>query len=269
MNPLRIALVGATGRMGGRLAALAREDPSLRIVAAVAQPGSPGIGADLGAHHHAEPLGVPVTGELEIDCDVLIDFSTPEGFARACGWARQRCCALVSGTTGLDSSAQELLTAAARSAPVLWSANMSLGVAVLRRLAAEAALALGPAFDIEIVETHHSGKQDAPSGTAVSLYHAICEATGRDPRSSAEYGRHGGMARRAAGAIGIHAVRMGDHVGEHEVHFSGAGESLCLRHRAHDRNVFAAGALRAARWLAGRPSGRYRIEDVLGAADAG
>lgn len=263
MNPIRIAIAGCTGRMGGRVLALARANADFAIVAALTRAGGRGVGADAGEFHSAPPLGIRITDDWAAACDVLIEFSTPAGLGRACGWAETHRCALVSGTTGLDASAQDLLANAARVTPVLWSANMSPGVALLRRLAAEAAAALGAAYDVEIVETHHSGKQDAPSGTALSLCDAICSATGRDPRDSAQFGRHGATAPRRAGAVGLHALRMGDHVGEHEVHLSGPGESLCLRHRAHSRELFAAGALRAARWLAGRPRGLYRIEDTL------
>ncbi|MGF1633454.1 MAG: 4-hydroxy-tetrahydrodipicolinate reductase [Phycisphaerae bacterium] len=237
---LKLAIVGANGRMGQRLIALAGEDPGLAVAAAL----------DVGDTH------------LPSGMDVLIDFSTPAGFRHwlpACGEAGV---AVVSGTTGLTPADAALLDATAKRVPLLHATNMSPGVAVLNRLAAEAARMLGDEYDIEVLEAHHNRKVDAPSGTARTLLERLLKATGRDEAALA-HGRHGDDARRAPRSIGVHALRMGDEVGTHTAYFAGTGERIELTHKATSRDTFAAGALRAARWLAGKPAGRYTIEDVV------
>jgi 4-hydroxy-tetrahydrodipicolinate reductase len=168
---------------------------------------------------------------------------------------------VVSGTTRLDATCERLLNEAARKIPVLWSPNTSIGVHVLAAIAAYAAKHLGPGFDVEIVETHHRAKIDAPSGTATRLADAIREAReDLDP----VFGREGNVGPRSSSEIGVFAVRGGDVIGEHTVHLLGPGERIELTHRATSRDLFARGALRAARFLAGKPPGRYSMADVLG-----
>lgn len=241
---------------------LARDDARFELVAAVTRTDDPLIGQDAGAVHGAAPLGLSVAPAYEGACDVVVEFTLPDGCAAWADWCGRRGCALVSGTTGLSAGQHARLAAAAERAPVLWSPNMSLGANVLARLAAQAAEWLADA-DIEITEAHHSAKIDAPSGTAKMLLESVCEARGVSAAESAVYGRSGAAGPRRRGEVGVHALRMGDVIGEHEVHFAHAGESVSLRHRAHVRETFAAGALHAARWLAGRPPGLYGMRDLL------
>jgi len=171
--------------------------------------------------------------------------------------------AMVVGTTGLTESQQAAVADAAAEVPIVHAANMSVGVNVLLKVVGEVAKALGPDYDIEIAETHHRFKKDAPSGTAIALARGICEATGRDYGEVAVLGR-GGQCPRNTGEIGMHAIRLGDTVGEHTVHFGCLGETVTLGHSAHTRDTFARGALRAAQWVVGKPAGLYTMQDVLG-----
>lgn len=201
---------------------------------------------------------------LEGKAEVVIDFSTPaatRGILQACLRQGVR---LVIGTTGLDAALIAEVDNAARQVAVLTSANMSLGVNLLLELVGKVAAKLGDDYDIEIVEAHHRFKKDAPSGTALALAGAICEATGKKLEKDVVNGRHGGEAMRRRGEIGMHAIRSGDVVGRHTVSFGGLGEEISIGHVASSRDVFARGALRAARWLAGKPAGRYSMKDVLG-----
>lgn len=226
--------------MGRRLAALIAETPDLSLA---------------GGLEHDDAALPPET-------QVLIDFSSPEGFRhwlKACQDARV---AFVSGTTGLSDADISRLDDAAKTIPVLHATNTSLGVAVLNKLAADAAQLLGDDYDIEIVESHHRQKKDAPSGTADTLANHILAALGRS-REALVFGRHG-LSPREPGTIGIHSLRLGDIIGVHTVHFATGGERLELTHKATSRNTFAEGALRAARWIAGKPPGHYAIDDVLG-----
>lgn len=201
---------------------------------------------------------------LPPDTQVLVDFSSPEGFRRWLDACRENRVPFVSGTTGLSDADINRLDDAAKVIPVLHATNMSLGVAVLSKLAADAAQLLGEDYDIEIVESHHRRKKDAPSGTAETLANHILAALGRS-RDALAFGRHG-MTPREPKSIGIHSLRLGDIIGEHTVHFASSNERLELTHKATSRDTFAQGALRAARWIAGRSAGRYSIDDVLGLA---
>ncbi len=198
-----------------------------------------------------------------VACDVVVDFSTPDGFDAALAAASARGLAFVSGTTGLADARHAALDEAAARIPVLWASNFSIGAAVLRRLAALAAASLTPEFDVEIIEAHHARKLDAPSGTALTLGEAVAKARGANLADVACLARHGILGPRRAGSIGFSSIRAGDLVGEHTVLFAGPGERLELMHRATDRMIFARGALYAARWLAARAPGRYDIVDAL------
>jgi 4-hydroxy-tetrahydrodipicolinate reductase len=251
----RLLLHGASGRVGRSLLGLLAEHGGLHLVAAVANAPR----ADLGALAVLRPSQI----EQAPAFDVAIDFSAPDALpvlARACA---ERGAALVSGTTGLDDAAQAALDMASLRVPVLWAANFSLGVALLGALARRAAAAV-PDWDCEIIETHHRRKLDAPSGTALRLGEAVAAGRGQRLGELARHGREGARAERRAGEIGFHAVRGGDVVGDHSLLFAGDSEVIELVHRAGSREVFSRGALRAAAWLAGRPAGRYSIEDVLG-----
>ncbi len=259
-----IAIAGAGGRMGRRIAALAAADSSFRVTAALEAPGSPLLGRDVGELAGAGPLGVPVTDRAQARFDVLIDFSLPAGTQH---WL-EHCVAAgspaVIGTTGHNAAQLAAIERAATSIPLLKSTNMSVGVNLLFALVEQAAAVLGDGWDAEIVETHHRFKKDAPSGTAMSLLDCVMRATGRDPQKDVVHGRHGETGERPPRQVGMHALRVGDTVGEHEVHFGTLGETIVLRHSAHNRDIFAAGALRAAAWLKGRPPGLYDMRHVLG-----
>lgn len=233
-SPIRLLVHGASGRMGRVLLRLAAADPAVTIVAAVVR--TPGVGAFEGVPHFPASAMVSVP-----NFDVAIDFSLPEGFDAVLALCLERGVALVSGTTGLSVNQQAALTAAAATIPVLWASNFSLGVAVLHALVERAAHAL-PGWDCDIVESHHVHKQDAPSGTALTL----------------------GQAAEAGGAAPHFAsLRAGDIVGEHLVQFAGPGERIELVHRAGSRDIFARGALQMAKRIAGRAAGTYRIADLL------
>lgn len=264
MTTTRLAIIGCTGRMGRALLRLASEDSGLALVAAVTAADDPLIGQDAGVIAGAAGNGVRVAPELSTSADVAIEFTAPAGCVQ---WAR-RCAELrlplVSGTTGLTQQDRDTLADAARSIPLLWAANMSIGVNLLLRLLQQAAAAL-PGWDVEIVEAHHRRKVDAPSGTARAMLDAVCQARGVDPLDVATYGRFGQCGPRTDGEIGVHAVRMGSVVGLHEVDFASPHETLTLRHDASSRDAFAAGALRAAKWLAGRPAGLYDVAAAISA----
>lgn len=266
--PTTLAIFGAAGRMGQRLIALASEDPTLRVVAAVERPDHPRLGDDAGTIAGVAPLGIPLTDRPRLDgrMDVLIDFSHAAALAATLDAARAHGAAAIIGTTGLGAEHHALLDAAAHQLPVLQATNFSLVVNVLNRLAAEAARLLGPDYDIEILEAHHRFKQDAPSGTALTLARTLCDATGRDPETTLRFARHGHEAPRLPGEITVQTLRIGDHPGEHTAYFAALGERLELRHVATSRDSYARGALRAAVWLAARPPGRYTMADVLAGA---
>jgi 4-hydroxy-tetrahydrodipicolinate reductase len=263
MTPLRLAVAGCTGRMGKALLHLAGAEADLRVVAALTIGDDPAVGRDAGLVAGLDKLGVCITARCEVACDVMIEFTLPSGCRAWASWCADKRVPLVSGTTGLGEAETAALQAAAQRVPVVWASNMSVGIGLLLRLVADVARQLDEGWDVEICETHHKHKVDAPSGTARALYQAVCAARGQDPLEAATYGRYGRCGPRLAGEIGIHAVRLGDHIGEHEVHFAAAGETLTLRHRAQSRDIFAAGALRAARWIVGREPGLYEMRDVL------
>lgn len=236
---------GATGRMGARIIALSLLDPSVRIVGAADAFDSPRIGGESGAP------GVTIKtaknlSETGVLARVVVDFSSDEGARAAADLAVAIGAALLIGTTGLSDRTRERLRAAAREVAVVVAPNTSLGVAVVSNLARDAARALGPAFECSIVEAHHSRKKDAPSGTALRLAAAV---------------RSAGHALRDDQVV---AIRGGDVVGEHTVRFAGPGEYIEITHRATSRDLFAIGAIHAAKWLDGKPAGEYSIEDALG-----
>jgi 4-hydroxy-tetrahydrodipicolinate reductase len=249
--------------MGRAIVRLA-SDAAVDVVCAVA---ASDVGKDAGELAGIGRTGVLVTSSLEAVAEsqaaVVIDFSTPAVTALVAAVAARAGIAIVSGTTGLDTAARAALAAASAHVPVLSEANMSVGVHVLADVVKAAVRALGPGYDVEIVETHHGKKVDAPSGTALLLVEAAREARGDG--ASLAHGRSGRPGARPATEIGVHAVRGGDVIGDHTVHLLGAGERLELTHRATSRDVFAHGALRAAAWLDGKNPGIYTMRDVLAA----
>lgn len=267
MNPIRIAICGATGRMGGAIVRLASADAGFSIVAGLTREEDPLLGHDIGKLAGVEALGVLASERCDVACDVLVDFSAPAAAAQWARWCGERGVAMVSGTTGIGGAELEALKEAAGRVAVCWSANMSVGVNLLAELVGDAVRALGRGWDIEIVEAHHRNKLDAPSGTARMLLEEAAGARGVDARAAMKAGRSGADTRRGEGEIGVHALRMGSVVGEHSVYLAGEGEVITLSHSAQSRDVFAAGALRAARWVAGRAAGFYHMRDVLRSGD--
>ncbi|HVV97717.1 MAG TPA: 4-hydroxy-tetrahydrodipicolinate reductase [Rhodanobacteraceae bacterium] len=261
-KPIPIAVHGAAGRMGRAILRLAAENPALRIAAAVVKEGSPLRGVVLRESPEAgENIAYSDSLDAASDAAVLIDFSVAPAFDAALDFARSRRIAFVSGTTGLSPAQRHMVQNAAAEIPLIWSANFSLGVAVLSRLVRDAAKWL-PDWDCEIAEAHHRGKKDAPSGTALLLGRAVADARGVDFDRAARMSHADGA--REAGSIGFASLRAGDIVGEHAVMLAGDGERIELVHRAGDRDVFARGALAAARWIAGRAPGLYGLDEVLG-----
>jgi 4-hydroxy-tetrahydrodipicolinate reductase len=262
---IRAAIVGGAGRMGQAILRAAATRPDVRISAAIASPKSANLGADAGELAGAAPLGVPVTGDLQgalAGCDVVIDFSSAGATTAHLAACRAAKKPLVLGTTGHGADLEGAFAAAAGEIPLLIAPNTSLAVTVLMDLARTAARALGPDFDIEILECHHRTKSDAPSGTALALGDAVAAARGQKLSAVGVMNRNGGAARKPA-EIGFASVRGGDAIGRHTVAFLGPGEELALTHRATDRAVFAQGALVAAVWLAARPPGRYSMRDIF------
>jgi 4-hydroxy-tetrahydrodipicolinate reductase len=265
---IRVAVLGIGGRMGGRIAAAVRAEPDLRLAAATERPDSPHVGRDAGIVAGIGETGVPVSPAIDEalgrGIDVAIDFTAaPAAVKHAQSCARAKV-ALVIGTTGFSAAQRSELADCAKQIPLLLAPNMSVGVNVLFRLVAEAARALGPSYEIEIVEMHHRAKQDAPSGTALKLAEAAAGALDLDLAKAAVHARHGDTGARRPGTIGIQALRGGDVVGDHTVYFLADGERLELTHRATSRDNFARGAIRAARFVVGRPAGLYDLQDVLG-----
>ena len=266
----KVVIIGAAGRMGRTLVRLlqAKAVPGLQLAGAVDIWDCPERGQDAGLLAGAGAAGVKLTSDLaEVApaCDVAIDFSSHQGAsgnaARLAAWGKP----LVVGATGLTAEEQQLVAAAAKNIPVVFSPNMSLGVNLLFALVQEAAAALkGQGYDIEIIERHHRRKKDSPSGTALGLGEAAAAGSGWNLQQVAVHGREGLVGERPAEQIGFHAIRGGDFVGDHTVVFAADGESLELSHRATSRDTFALGALRAASWLAGKPAGLYTMRDVLG-----
>jgi 4-hydroxy-tetrahydrodipicolinate reductase len=259
-----IGMNGACGRMGHRIVQLVLEDPELTLGAALDAPGHPREGHDIGEMVGLGKVGVPLRSSLPLEqrLDVLIDFSTPEGTQAVLPTCVQRRIPLVVATTGHTPAQRQQIEAAAHETAVLMAPNMSLAVNLLMKLVGEAAAALkGKGFDVEILERHHRFKKDSPSGTALHFARIIQEAMGQ---TELVHGREGLVGERPAGEIGIHAIRVGDNVGEHAILFSTLGETMELVHRAHTRDCYARGAIQAARFLATRSAGRYSMNDVLG-----
>jgi 4-hydroxy-tetrahydrodipicolinate reductase len=249
--------------MGRAIVGLAHEADDLEIVGAVDHHDSPHLGQDVGVLAGVGNLGVvvdPDVGSGLLGADVVIDFTIAPAFDPMLRAAMQHGVAVVSGTTRLSDESVALIDKAAAKIPVLWAPNMSVGVQVLAKLVKQAVAALGADYDVEIVETHHNQKADAPSGTATFL-----EEAARSVRSelTAQHGREGQVGKRKPSEIGMHAIRGGGVVGDHSVHLIGEFDRIEISHRAMRRELFAAGALRAARFVVGKAPGRYSLADVI------
>ena len=262
---MRIAVAGSAGRMGRTLLEAVLRDPELELTAAFEQAGNAALGREAG-----ELAGLPCAVKLRADyapaladADVLVDFTRPEGtlaHLEACVRLKK---SMVIGTTGFGDAQRARIAAAARSIALVMAPNMAVGVNVTFKLAETAARILGDAYDVEIVEAHHRHKVDAPSGTALRLGEVVARALGRDLTACAVHGRHGDTGERDPKAIGFHAIRGGDIVGEHTVIFAGAGERVEITVRSSSRMTYALGALRAAKFLRDRQPGLYDMFDVL------
>ena len=251
---MRIAIAGAGGRMGRTLIDAVLADPELALVAAFDVPGSAAIGQSVGA------IKIASDPKLAQGADVLIDFTRPEGTLAHLGVGK----AMVIGTTGFSEAQRKSLEEAAKRMPIVMAANFAVGVNAAYKLAETAAKILGEGYDVEIIEAHHRHKIDAPSGTALKLGEVVARALNRKLAEVATHGRRGETGERDPKAIGFHAVRGGDIVGEHTVIFAGAGERLELTIRSQSRMTYAAGALRAAKFLKNKAPGLYEMRDVLG-----
>jgi len=266
LNPVRLAIAGAGGRMGRALLEAGAADAATVIAAALDAAGSPSLGRDAG-ELAAGARGVRVGAEIVaavMTCDVLVDFTRPAGTAAhlaACRAARKP---IVIGTTGFAAEEIASIREAARDIAIVFAPNFSIGVTVMAKLVDLASRALGPDYDVEVFEMHHKLKVDAPSGTALKLGEVAAAARGTTLERDAVYARHGTTGERKAGTIGFAVARGGDIIGDHTVYFAGAGERIELTHRSQSRATYAQGAIRSAKWLVGRAPGLYDMNDVLG-----
>lgn len=264
---MKIAVSGAAGRMGKRIVALAYEHPHMVVSGALEASGHPAQGKDAGEIAGIGHLGIAITDSVNDalrEADVLVDFSSATASVDHVEAAAVLGKAIVVGTTGLSDEQKRIIQETGRKTRCLVAPNMSLGVNLLFNLAANAARCLGTEYDVEIVESHHKMKKDAPSGTAKRLAEVICDSLGRDLKTEGIYGRNGMVGERTPNEIGVMALRGGDIVGEHTVMFVTNGERIELIHRAHSRDAFAKGAIQAALWLVSKPNGLYDMQDVLG-----
>ncbi len=253
----RVAIIGAAGRMGRELCRAALETEGIELVGGTEQPGAPEHGIDLGELCSWGKAGVAVTEDPPEEAEVLIDFTTPEATVEHLAYEKP----LIVGTTGLSEEQRAKVAEAAKSVSIVLAPNMSVGVNLLREVVRELSAKLA-GYDVEVVEAHHRGKKDAPSGTALLLARAAAEGRGQKLDEVAVYGREG-VAPREEGEIGIHALRGGAVVGEHRLIFYSEGEEVEVVHRALSRRTFADGAMRAARFVAGAEPGLYSMTNVL------
>ncbi|HRP95215.1 MAG TPA: 4-hydroxy-tetrahydrodipicolinate reductase [Rhodocyclaceae bacterium] len=266
MNSIRIAIAGASGRMGRMLIEATQNDADAQLVAAFDRPDAPLIGRDAG-ELIGTPCGVAIGGDARAAigaADCVIDFTRPEGSLAHLAIARELGKAMVIGTTGFSAAEKATIADAARSIPVVFAPNMAVGVNAVFRLLEVAARILDQGYDVEIIEAHHRHKVDAPSGTALRMGEVVARELGRDLDACAIYGREGVTGERKAETIGFSTIRGGDVVGDHTVLFAGIGERIEVTHKSGSRMPYALGALRAARFLAGRPNGLFDMQDVLG-----
>ena len=264
---VNLGIAGAAGRMGQTLIAECLAAPDLHLTAAFERGDSEWIGRDAGRIAGGTDAGVAIVGDLaaiNAKIDVLIDFTRPEATLRHLDYCRDRATRMVIGTTGFTPEQRAAIEAASRSIGIVLAPNMSVGVNVVLKLLELTARTMGNHSDIEIIEAHHRHKVDAPSGTALRMGEVVAAALGRSLAEHAVYSREGITGERSPATIGFSTIRAGDIVGEHTVLFADEGERVEITHKATSRVIFARGALRAARWLAGRPSGLFDMQDVLG-----
>ncbi len=263
----RIAVFGATGRMGQTLIRLIADDESLELVGAATEPAHNAIGSDAGTAAGISALGVVITDDAAVavaKADVAIDFTLPAAAMSNIDACVEQGVALVIGTTGLSAQDIDLIRDASSEIAIMQAANTSVGVNLCVSLLDLAARTLGDQVDIEIIEAHHRHKVDAPSGTALLLGQSVANALDRDLGNEAVFCREGNTGERKAGTIGFSTIRGGDIAGEHTVMFIGESERIEITHRATDRKIFAQGAVRAANWLSQHDAGLFNMQDVLG-----
>jgi 4-hydroxy-tetrahydrodipicolinate reductase len=263
---IRLAIAGASGRMGRMLLEAADTDTSVKIVAVLEHAASPVIGRDAG-ELHASVKGIGITADFANaikSCDVLIDFTRPEGTLAHLSACEAHGVKAVIGTTGFSPKQKREIARFGEYIPIVFAPNMSVGVNVTLKLVEQAAKSLGFDFDIEVFEAHHKLKIDAPSGTALALGEVAALARGQTLADVAVYERHGVTGERQAGTIGFSVVRSGDIIGDHTVFFAGAGERIEITHKASSRSTYAHGALRAAKFLSDKSHGLFDMQDVLG-----
>ena len=264
---MKLVMSGALGRMGIKIIKLASDDPDIQVTGAVEYSGHPAIGRDIGDIIGIGALGVPVTDDLRGAAekgDVVVDFSLADAMLNVAEICGKTGTPLVEGTTGLGAEDREVFEKYVSAIPCVFAPNMSVGVNLLFKLAGETAAILGDDYDIEITEVHHRFKKDAPSGTANKLAEIIAGTLDRDLDNEARYGREGFTGERTQKEIGIHALRIGDVVGEHTVSFGTPGERIELVHKTQSREALAKGALRAVHFVVQAAPGLYDMQDVLG-----
>lgn len=264
---IKVAVAGVRGRMGMSLASLAAADADIELVGATEVAGHPSIGCGLGDFVEGAEPGVSVSDSIEVAAgaaDVIIDFTVPEATLAHAEYSVRNEKSMVIGTTGFTPEQREELLRLLEQIPCVFAPNMSVGVNILFEISRQVAFHLGDSYDAEIFETHHRGKADSPSGTAIALGEAVASGLGSELADAARYQRHGRIGAREKGEIGIQTLRGGDVVGDHTVMFLGDGERVELTHKATSRDNFSAGALRAAKWIPGKSPGVYAMRDVLG-----
>jgi 4-hydroxy-tetrahydrodipicolinate reductase len=264
---VNVIVAGAAGRMGIRIINIINETEDITLAGAFEHPDNPSVGQDAGIIAGLGEKDVKISGSLDdiIDSgDVIIDFTVPAATLSNVKKAASAGKAMIIGTTGITEDDQKKIRKVAENIGLVFAPNFSVGVNVMFKIAAEMAKILGNDYDLEIVEAHHRLKKDAPSGTAIGLAKKLAEATDRNLDETAVYSRHGIIGQRTDEEIGIQTVRAGDITGDHTVLFGGIGERLELTHRAHNRDNFAKGAVRAAKWIVNRDAGLYDMQDVLG-----
>lgn len=267
-QPLRIAVAGASGRMGHMLIEAVTAAPDCQLAGALDIAGSPALDQDATAFL-GKTSGVAITNDLRTGLaksQFLIDFTRPEGTLAHLAVCRELGVKVVIGTTGFSDAQKVQIAEAAKDTAIMMAPNMSVGVNVVLKLLQQAAKALAEGYDIEIIEAHHRHKVDAPSGTALKMGEVVADALGRDLKTCAVYGREGVTGERDPSTIGFATIRGGDVVGDHTVLFAGIGERIEISHKASSRATFAQGSLRAVRFLAGQSKGLFGMDDVLGLA---
>ncbi|MDN3397753.1 4-hydroxy-tetrahydrodipicolinate reductase [Psychrobacter sp. APC 3426] len=267
---IKIGVIGAGGRMGRMLIEAVQDNAQTTLNAAIERQGSSLVGADAGEVAAIGHLDVQIVDDLKLvinDIDVLIDFSLPDATEQNMQVCAANGVAMVIGTTGFNEQQEQVLTEASKQIAIVYAGNYSTGVNLSLKLLGMAAKAFGTDADVEVIEAHHKHKIDAPSGTAYMMAEAVAEARGQNLKDVAVYGREGQTGERAAGTIGIHAIRGGEIIGDHTVMFIADGEVVEITHRARARMTFAAGAVRAATWVIEQSNGQYNMQDVLGLND--